>query len=303
MKTVVKPNFFVVGAPKSGTTSLYFYLKKHPQVYLPRIKELNFFCNDLHFNFPLLSVEQFADYYSDYNGEVATGEVSVWNLYSKNAAANIYQYQPEAKIIIMLRNPVDMIYALHSNHVFNNNEIITDFEEALNAQEDRKLGLRISKVIKCPVEGLYYFDIGEYYEQVKRYTDVFGSDRVKIILYDEFAADTRQVYTSVVEFIGVDHSFIPEFEVYNANKTTRSDWLKRMTIAAPSFLKSAGKLLFPHQSKRRDYLMYWLWKMNTRRLKRTEMNPALRKQLTERFKPGIHQLEALLKRDLSLWLR
>lgn len=303
MKPVVKPNFFVVGAPKSGTTSLYFYLKKHPQVYLPRIKELNYFCNDLHFNYPLLSAEQFAGYYSDYNEEAVAGEVSVWNLYSKNAAVNIYQYQPEAKIIIMLRNPADMIYALHSNHVFNDNEIITDFEEALNAQEDRKRGLRISKVIKCPVEGLYYFDIGEYYEQVKRYIDVFGFERVRVILYDEFAADTRQVYLSVLDFLGLDHSFIPEFEVYNASKATRSSWLKRMTIDAPSFLKAAGKFLFPHQTKRRDWLMYWLWKINTRRSERSEMNPALRRQLLERFKPGIHQLEVLLNRDLSFWLR
>src|SRR4030095_12488986 len=140
MSAVVKPNFFVVGAPKSGTTSLYFYLKQHPQVFLPRIKELNFFCTDLHFNFPLLTEKQFLSYYSVQQNHKAIGEVSVWNLYSKVAANRIHDFNPDSKIIIMLRQQVEMMYALHSNHVFNDNETIRDFEEELKQQEERKRG-------------------------------------------------------------------------------------------------------------------------------------------------------------------
>src|SRR4026207_705955 len=128
----MKPNFFIVGAPKSGTTSLYFYLKSHPQVFLPRRKELLFFCDDLHFTYPILNEQQFLDYYREVKDKQAAGEVSVWNLYSKKAAQNIFHFNPDSGIIAILRHPVDMLYALHSNYVFNNNETITDFENALN---------------------------------------------------------------------------------------------------------------------------------------------------------------------------
>jgi hypothetical protein len=86
MKHEIKPGFFVVGAPKSGTTSLYSYLKQHPEIFLPRIKELNFFCTDLHFSFPLLTEDQFMNYYDGGENENAIGEVSVWNLFSRTAA-------------------------------------------------------------------------------------------------------------------------------------------------------------------------------------------------------------------------
>ncbi|MFI5136136.1 MAG: sulfotransferase, partial [Chitinophagales bacterium] len=162
MKEIRKPDFFIVGAPKSGTTSLYFYLKSHPEIFLPRRKELLYFCDDLHFMYPILNEQQFLDYYVDVKSERAVGEVSVWNLYSKNAAKNIFRFNPEAKIIAIIRNPADALYSLHSNHVFNQNEIISDFAEAWKAAPERKAGNKISPVIKCPVEGLYYTEIGKY---------------------------------------------------------------------------------------------------------------------------------------------
>lgn len=301
MKATVKPGFFIVGAPKSGTTSVYHYLKQHPEVYLPRIKELNFFCTDLHFRFPLLDEQQFLAYYKDCKNEKAIGEVSVWNLCSKAAAQNIYQFNPDAKIIILLRNPADMMYALHSNHVFNDNEIIPGFEEALNAQEERKQGLRISASIKCPVEGLYYFDVGAYAEQVRRYVQLFGQQQVRVILFDDLAADTRNVYASLLKFIEVEEVMPDSFKQYNANKTTRSDLVKQLTVHTPAMLKSIGKRLFPHQSVRRDRLMYWLWKINTRESKRPALDQELRKRITARMKDDITSLEQLIGRDLSQW--
>lgn len=303
MKATTKPNFLVVGAPKSGTTSLYFYLKEHPQIFLPRIKELNFFCTDLHFKYPLLTENQFLNYYDGWRNEKAIGEVSVWNLYSQTAAQQIHRFIPSAKILILLRHPVDMMYALHSNHVFNNNEIIDDFEEALNAQEDRRKGLRISSTIKCPVEGLYYFEVASYYHQVKRYLELFGKAQVKIILFDDLAGNTNGVYDDILKFLEVSDYKPAGFKVFNSSKTTRSSWIKQLTINAPSWLKGAGQWLFPHQSKRRDLLMFWLWKLNTREVKRKELDPGLRKQLTEKFRNEIINLQSLIGRDLTHWLR
>lgn len=301
MNAGVKPGFFIVGAPKSGTTSLYEYLKQHPQVYLPRIKELNFFCTDLHFRYPLLDEQQFLAYYRDYKNEQAIGEVSVWNLFSSDAAQHIFRFNPDAKIIILLRNPADMMYALHSNHVFNDNEIIADFEEALHAIPDRKQGLRISASIKCPVEGLYYYDVAAYATQVQRYLEIFGKEKVKVILFDDLVADTKRTYAGLLQFIEVEEIMPATFTQFNRNKTTRSNLLKQLTVHTPHILKRAGRWLFPHQSVRRDRLMYWLWKINSKELKRPSMNPALRKLISSKMKEEITALEELLGRDLSHW--
>lgn len=302
MTLIRKPDFFVVGAPKSGTTSLYYYLKAHPQVFLPRRKELLFFCDDLHFNFPLLSEEQFLNYYRDAGDKSISGEVSVWNLFSRSAAQKIFDLNPDSRIIILLRNPVDMLYALHSNHVFNDNEIIADFEEALSAEEDRKKGKRISPVIKGPVEGLYYSEIVKYAEQVQRYYEVFAKEKVKVILFDDFIVDTKRVFTDLLRFLEVDESYKPEFKTHNASKTVKSSALKKFTIDPPSWLKRIGRKIFPHQSKRRDVLMHLLWKINTREELRKALAPELRFRLIQEFTPGIRKLEKVIDRDLSAWL-
>ncbi|HUM46067.1 MAG TPA: hypothetical protein PLD84_04000, partial [Chitinophagales bacterium] len=204
-------------------------------------------------------------------------------------------------IIILLRNPVEMLYALHSNHVFNDNEIIADFETALNAQDDRKKGLRISPAIKCPVEGLYYYDVAAYALQVKRYLDLFGSEQVKVILFDDFVTHTKEVYRELLKFLEVEEIVPDEFEVFNASKTTRSGLIKKVTVHTPAWVRRAGRWLFPHQTARRDWLMFWLWKINTKEVKRRPLDPALRMKIATIMKAEIEALEILLGRDLSHW--
>jgi hypothetical protein len=300
MSEIRKPGFFVVGAPKSGTTSLYHYLKQHPRVFLPRIKELNFFCRDLHFRFPLLNEEQFMNYYKEWKHEKIAGEISVWNLLSEKAASNIRTFNPEARIIIMLRNPADMMYALHSNHLFNDNELITDFAEAIRVRRTND-DAPVSPVIKSPLEGLNYYHVATYYPQVKRYFDEFGRDRVHVILFDDFVKDTVSVYRQLLRFLGTEEIVPPEFKVFNASKTTRNNWLKQLTVNAPPWMKKSGRWLFPHQSSRRDMLMFWLWKINTREEPRKAMNPAIRKKINHDLRQETEKLQGLLQRDLSQW--
>lgn len=302
MKQVRKPGFFVVGAPKSGTTSLYYYLKQHPEIFLPRIKELYFFCTDLHFRYTILDEEQFLSYYSNFKKEKAGGEVSVWNLLSERAAHGIYNFNPAAKIIILLREPVDMLYALHSNHVFNDNEIITDFEAAVNAVEDRRQGRLISPVIHCPIEGLYYTDIGSYAQQVKRYFEVFGAENVSVILFDDLKNDTSKVYHDILEFLNVSTAFKPKFKIYNSGKQVKSDALKRWMLHGPEWLKGAANKLLPHQSPARDKLNTWLWQINTKAMERKPIRPEFREKLKQHFSADILELQQLIGRDLHSWL-
>ncbi|MCY7408740.1 MAG: sulfotransferase [Chitinophagales bacterium] len=299
---IAKPNFFVVGAPKSGTTSLYIYLSQHPQVFLPRKKELNYFCFDLHFNYPLLSYQQFMSYYEEVKNETAIGEISVWNLFSKDAAQKIFDFNPESKIIIMLRNPVEMMYVLHSNHLYSGNENINDFGEALNEEEIRKRGELIPNNIRCPYEGLQYREVAKYSKQVLQYFKIFGRENVKVILFDDFIGETERSFKEILLFLKVDENFLPELKPYNVSKTTRSKFLKQLITNPPSFIKRIGKIFFPHQTKRRDWLMIKLWKLNSKKLERRKMDERLREKLILEFTPEINELQKVIEKDLSHWL-
>ncbi len=302
MMAIAKPNFFVVGAPKSGTTSVYIYLSQHPQVFVPRKKELNYFCTDLHFNYPLLSEQQFMSYYEGVKDESAIGEISVWNLFSKDAAQKIFDFNPESKIIIMLRNPVEMMYVLHSNHLYSGNETITDFKDALEAEEARMKGAQIPKNIRCPKEGLQYRDVAKYAEQVERFFKTFGRENVKVILFDDFIGETEKSFKEILTYLKVDENFLPDLKPYNVSKTTRSNFLKQLTTNPPSLIKRIGKIFFPHQTKRRDWLMIKLWKLNSKKLERRKMDERLREKLILEFTPEINELQKVIEKDLSHWL-
>ena len=132
-----KPNFFIVGAAKCGTTSLYRYLRQHPDVFMPEQKEPNFFGSDLSYRFPRISQARYLSCFAKAKGETRIGEATTIYLYSEKAAEEIKAFSPEAKIIIMLRNPVDVLYSYHSQQLYSGNEDIPDFEEALRAEVDR----------------------------------------------------------------------------------------------------------------------------------------------------------------------
>jgi hypothetical protein len=203
----------------------------------------------------------------------------------------------------MLRNPVDMLHALHSNHVFNSNETIADFEQALNAEVDRKAGRQISPVIRCPVEGLFYSEVASYAQQVQRYYRFFGKEKVLVILFDDFINSTKEAYNDILRFLEIEDRYTTEFKIYNANKTIKSRFLKHVTINPPQWLKATGKVLFPHQSKKRDQLMQLLWKINTKQADKPVIKEDLRLKLSNRFRTEIHDLSKVIDRDLSQWLQ
>ena len=193
------PNFFIVGAPKCGTTAMNDYLSQHPEVFVPDIKEVHFFGSDLHFTKGALRDE--GAYRALFAGatQPRRGEASVWYLYSRTAAAEIHAFSPDAKIIVMLRNPAEMLYSQHSQFLYNGNEDLTDFWEALAAEPERRAGRRVP-VSAHLVDGLFYSETVKYAEQLGRYFDTFGRENVHVILYDDFRADLPGTYRETLRF-------------------------------------------------------------------------------------------------------
>ena len=299
---MLKPNFFIAGAPKSGTTSLYDYLKKHPQVYLPK-KEICFFSPDLTLRTPHLRESIYLSYYTDATNQKAIGDGFIYHMLSAKAAEEIKAFNPNAKIIMMLRNPVQMVYSLHSQLVFNGDEPIENFEQALNAETERRSGNMIPPYHKCPLESLFYSTAANYYEQIMRFKAVFPDNQLHIIFFEDFKFNTELEYAKVLKFLDVDEILPESFEVINANKSPRSKGYLNFLLAPPPFIKALGRFIFPHHSKRREWVIDKLWNLNTKYQPRNPLTDELKLRLINIYKDDIEKLAKLMNRDLSHWLK
>ena len=200
----------------------------------------------------------------------------------------------------MLRNPVDVMYSLHSQQLYNGRENIADFRTALDAEMIRKQGLGIPKGCYL-IEGLFYREIARYTQQVKRYLDTFGKEKVHIIIFDDFKRDTTRVYRQTLRFLDVDPNFQLNFELSNANKRMRSAFLQRCMLQLPGVARWLGRK--PSRSN--------FWRKTYRRIRSfnvvQEARPALdlelKRCLQVEFAPEMENLSQLLGRDLMHWCK
>jgi Sulfotransferase domain len=298
------PNFFIVGGPKCGTTALDHYFSVHPDVFVAK-KEMHHFGADLRFGsqFYRRDRDAYLAEFESWNGQACVGESSVWCLFSREAAAEIKAFNPDARIIIMLREPVAMMYSLYYQFRCDGNEHLPTFEEALAAEEDRRAGRRISRQAYFP-QGLIYRATVRYAEQVERYFEAFGRERVHVIIYDDFAADSAGVYADALNFLGVAPAAADvDFKVINGNKSVRSP-LMRAILYDPLVRGTAIALrdrvprpIFRALQKFEN----WFGSLNTRPEKRLPMARALQLSLRREFAPEVERLSALLGRDLTHW--
>ncbi len=293
-----RASFLIVGAPKCGTTAMTRYLEAHPEVFVAARKDLHYFGSDLNFTRrQRWSEAEYAENFAEAGGVAAAGEASVWYLYSKRAAEEIAAYNPDMRIIIMLRQPVDMMHALYTQLRLNGlgDEDLTTFEEALDAEPDRAAGRRIPA--HCPLpEALLYRRAARFSEQVQRYQAVFPPEQILVLLQDDLKADTPATYRRTLEFLGVDAEFQPSLERVNANKVVRSERLRKLIALTPT----SAKDLIPTSLRRG--VRKQVAKLNSRHAPRAPLDPALRTSLLAELAPEIEALSAVIDRDLSGWL-
>lgn len=304
---IVKPNFFIVGAPKCGTTALNEYLKQHPDIFMPDSKEINYFGSDLQFRKKRITEADYLKLFEGWNGQKCIGEASVRYLYSALAAQEIKAFSPEGRIIIMLRDPVEMLYSYYYQMLYNGAEDLPTFEEALAAEEDRRRGERIPASTGL-IDGLYYRKMVQYTEQVSRFFDAFGREQVHIIIYDDFKTNTPLVFRNTLEFLQVDPTFSTELKVINPNKDVRSAAVRDFFKAPPLWFRLVfriGRWSVPGAVRKRwnRRIQTAVQDWNTVYRKRPPMNPEIRCQLQAEFLPEIEKLSRLLDRDLTHWCK
>lgn len=296
---MIKPNFFIVGAPKCGTTSMDFYLSQHPEIFMAPLKEMHYFAPDM-----IPPGEQWQE--TDYLGQFAkagdarvVGESSVFYMYSEDAARNINDFDPESKILIMLRDPVEVIESHHSQIVYEGYEKEEDINAAVSMEAERKKAMAgTEQYFRERV--LYYRELVAFSTQIERFFSVFGSDRIHIIYFDEFRKDVLGEYRKTLDFLGVDPDVVPSLEVQNANKVIRSARLRDFLRNTPEWVTSASRILLPSQDLRYR-IKERIKEMNTRYVGRQGLSPELRRDLRRELAPEVERLGRLLNRDLSVW--
>lgn len=299
----VKPDFFIVGAPKCGTTALYEYLRPHPSIFMPEIKEPHFFAKDLG-TYP--RIKTLAEYHALFAGATAdhlrVGEASVYYLRSSVAIPAIREFNPEARILAMFRNPVDMVYSLHSQLLHVAEETVADFETAWRLQEPRSRGLELPPAIRSPLL-VQYAQIGQFGTQARRLLSCFPREQVKLILYDDFAASPQRVYDEVMGFLGIPHDQRTEFPRINENKGARLPWLRRLYRKPPPVLREAVRSLKRAvggegiSTAKKKFVA-----LNTVRERRRPLPPELRAELVATFHGEVTLLGQLMGRDLRHWV-
>ena len=293
------PNCFIVGAPKCGTTALNEYLGQHPDIFMAR-KEMHFLGSDLVGRLHTFTRDTYLQEFANWQDETIGGEASVYYLYSRNAAAEIKAFSPDARIIIMLRNPLEVVYSHYHQLLYIGNEILPTFEEALAAETDRANGMRVPEQCDAPFT-LQYRGIAKFGTQVRRYLETFSRDRVHIIIYDDFKRDTQTEFSKVLDFLGVSQELEISFDVINANKRVRSRWLQLFIKHPPFWASNLSKLLGSGIVKQR--IRNLLISSNTVHFSREPLSPDTQGILRQELEPEIEQLSTLIDRDLMHWVK
>lgn len=282
-KATRKPNLFIVGAPKSGTTSMYHYLKAHNDIFMSPVKEPHYFSQDIPYCFHIYNEEEeYIKLFAEAGDEKYVGESSVTYLNSDEACGKMHSFNPDAKIIIMLRHPIEQIYAQHFQAFFKGRSP-ESFKEALAEQKPEDKLNYISIINRLP-------------KQIKKFQKTFGEENVHIIIFDEMKKDTAGEYKKTLQFLELDDSFVPEFKVYNKTAGPRNPFVTK--ILTLPFVVKFGKFMYQNIPYANRFDIY---KLNQKEYKRPPIEDDVLEILQTEFLPTVKELETITGKDLSKW--
>ncbi|MFW0776162.1 MAG: sulfotransferase domain-containing protein [Rickettsiales bacterium] len=280
----MKPNFFIVGAPKCGTTALASYLNDRDDVLISEPKEPHYFADDFpHYKklIPDIKAYEYLFSIAEENKKIkAVGEASVWYLYSQIAVENIYSYRSDAKIIIMIRDPIDVIESLHRQLLWTMDEDEKDINKAVKLAKQRRQNLCVPKSCREP-KFLQYVDVVKFGKQIESVYKIFPRSQVMVIEYEEFKNETKKVYSDVTSFLGLEDDCRDSFPRINQRKESRSKFVAKITQRPPDWLVYGINGVKKITGKRKLGLMKKLIKLNSR--------PAGYEKLCEKLKESIRK--------------
>lgn len=291
---IVRPHFFIAGAPKCGTTSLWNYLRAHPAVFMPANKEPNYFGSDLPEDIRVGTLAEYEALFSTAPPHALTGEASVFYLYSKVAISQIMAYNVNAKIIVMLRNPVEAVRSMHAFRWNNQLEDVADLEQAWRLQETRLEGRQLPPRWPYPLL-LQYGAQNSFALQVRRLLAQVPRKQCLFLLFEEFFADPSRQFARVLEFLGLPpdpaRTAFPLVNQTVGVRSLRLDRLLRRPPPALLALRRAAHAFGFHPARA-------VQRLNRVAGERPPLREAFRAELEEYFSVDVAELEQLLGRGL-----
>jgi len=302
------PTFFIVGAPRCGTTSLSRYLADHDQICFSQPEEPHYLARAPG-DTPLSEyVQTYTDlFFSHYDGERAVGEGSVSYFYKEDVVQRILSLNSEARFIVHVRNPVEQLRSYHQRLLFLMDETVEHFRTAWDLQDARAEGRHVPDTCRDR-RMLLYREVGRLGSYLERLVDIAGRDRVHVVVFDDFIDEPRSVYDSVCRFVGVRPDERSSFPPVQVTKDYRFEWLQKVLYRPPNVLTrfvSSRTGNGDWAQWERNALMglrNLLVRFNTRTKSPPPLSLNTRALLRDTFEPEVHKLSHLLDRDLTHWL-
>lgn len=296
-------NTFIVGAAKAGTTTLYYLLDQHPAVCTPVVKEPNCFSNIDNHSDPvkpgngpgddstiwIQTQKKYHKLYSPEKHHTIKLDASVSYLYSTTAASQIAEYDPDSRIIIVLRNPVERAFS-HYKHLLRDGRETVSFEEAVNLEQ--------SRIQKGWEFSWHLTNMGMYSDQIQRYFDHFNPEQIHIVTLEDIKQDIAAVLNEITLFLGLE-PFEYDFEQQERNESgvARSWILSRIVNWILGYKATINKIIPPKVSHK----ALQLFRAVNIRQSDMEISDELRSKLYVKFKADITKTEQLIGRNLDAW--
>jgi len=294
------PDFILIGAAKSGTTSLYHYLKQHPGIYMSPVKEPKYFSlvgSQLDFSGPgdtliqrgtTTTLEDYRQLFEDAPAHSLCGEASTIYLDDPQAAARIMEAIPQAKLMVVLRHPADRAYSAYMHLVRDGWEQL-GFEEALKAEQQRR------------EDNYYYYwryqDRGFYGRALQEYYKLVPREQIKVFLHEDLEADPHRLLAEMFAFLGLETDCVVDVSARHNRSGIPQNAALSKTLTGSHPLKQVLKTLIPERLGHR-----LVSKIQAATLKRPPLREETRRRLIEIYRQDINLLSELIDRDLTHWL-
>ena len=283
----MEPNFFIVGAPKSGTTNMSYYLMQHPQVFMPENLEPYYFARlDIPQNYKreIISDEKkYLNLFKNAKNCKVVGESSPVYLYCPHSALEIKNRFPNSKLIISLRNPIEIAYSEYFSLKFMGFDQNRSFDELLDSSEEQLTRNEFH------IDSLQ--EAGFYSKHIKRFQKIFSKNQIKIIIFEEYVKNTVPTINSILSFLGIKESITFDVTPKGAYKVPRN--FASQKLMNNSTFRKAAKFVIPTVTRQ---------KIGERFLVKESSRPPLkqnqRKRLTQIYQDDVENLSEILGRNL-----
>ncbi len=297
----LKIDFFIAGFPKSGTTSVAQWLASHQDIAFSDPKEPGFFCDDFPGKRKVTDPNDYLNCWSGRNNEKVCGEGTVVYIYSRQAIEKILLSYPDAKFLVLIRRPADLVRSLHSNNFRSFQEDISSLEDAWKMQGERQTGGSIPPTCNEPFF-LQYREVARQGKYLKQLIDLCGQSKVHTIVLDNLAKNNKKEYRDIVHFLGLDIGEYPDFSLANEQRSFKSGLWSKIGRRILGFARQPGlkklRTYIPVSSLGVDQYIY---KLTTEKDVNTSIPAQLEKIITSELESDVQLLRELTGEPLSDW--